>query len=181
MPLWANSFHRPSTAMASMRSDAANAACRLVWSGTSSSSRWLGRLMTASACVRSARSAAAAVSRRWPPSNSNGSAAQTMTRAPWSRARRATSGAAPLPVPPPRVATTNTRSAAPSRVRKRAVSSSAASLPTATSPPAPKPRVRLRPRQTRSGSPVASSACSSVSTPATTGPSTHSAASCAAE
>ena len=75
------------------------------------------------------------------PSKVNGRVTIAITKAPASRAIRATTGAAPVPVPPPIPAATKTILASLTISLISSVLASAAFSPTSGSPPAPKPPV----------------------------------------
>ena len=154
----------PCTPCRSTSSAIRNASKKLVPRGTSSSSRLFGIEITVStAAAKSAKPFSADFIRRG-PSKSNGLVTTATVSAFISRAREATTGAAPVPVPPPRPAVTKTISAPSSISMMASVSSSAAWRPTAGSAPAPKPCVIFVPICTLFATGDASSACRSVFT-----------------
>ena len=105
----------------------------------------LGKGTTALACfLRSLRHSSAWACRDF--SQLKGIGVKAKTRAPLSRAIRATTGATPPPVPPPSPARRKTRSTPSSCLRRRSFSSSIARLANAYSPPVPIPRVCRRPK-----------------------------------
>ena len=110
------------------------------WSSTSSR-RSLGTTISVSTSAASASIPLLAWLPRRLPSKLNGLVTMPTVRAPTSRARRATTGAAPEPVPPPAPTATKTMSEPLSRRLILSCSSKAERWPTSGSAPAPRPRV----------------------------------------
>ena len=98
------------------------------------------------------------------PSKLNGLVTMPTVSAPTSRARRATTGAAPEPVPPPAPAATKTMSEPFSRRLILSCSSKAERWPTSGSAPAPRPRVCSSPMWTVTSATQSCSDCRSVLT-----------------
>ena len=96
------------------------------------------------------------------PSKVNGRVTMAITKAPASRAIRATTGAAPVPVPPPIPAAIKTIFAPLTISLMSSTLASAAFSPISGSPPAPKPPVISWPRIKRWRALLVDKACLSV-------------------
>ncbi len=123
---------------------------------------WLGMMISVSTCFCSSTMPSSAERIRFRPSKANGLVTTPTVRMPFSRAARATTGAAPVPVPPPMPAVMKHMWQPSSAASICSIVSSAAARPISGREPAPSPCVICRPSWMRVSALLMARLCASV-------------------
>ena len=152
----------PRTPWCSTWSAIANASLKVVLALAIRNKFWLGMMMRVSTTFCSSAMPSSAARMRFEPSKVKGFVTTPTVRMPFSRAARATTGAAPVPVPPPMPAAMKHMCAPSSDDSSCSRVSSAAARPISGRAPAPRPCVIFMPSWMRVGALLLASDCASV-------------------